>query len=85
MIVAPAGAMRVAVILSVFSTTLGARPGSSVETMWSRQRSLQIRYWRACASALAGSHLTLYENDPAKGRAVCRFAPLDDGIRFGIQ
>ena len=30
---APAGAMRVAVILSVFSTTFGARPGSSVETM----------------------------------------------------
>ena len=49
------------------------------------QRDLQIRYWRACTSALAGSHLTLHENDPAKGRMFCRFAPLDDGIRFGIQ
>ena len=31
-IVAPAGAMRSRVIFSVFSTTLGASPGSSVET-----------------------------------------------------
>ena len=37
------------------------------------------------ASALADSHLALHENDPAKGRVICRFAPLDDGIRFGIQ
>jgi hypothetical protein len=49
------------------------------------QRDLQIRYWRACASALADSDLTLRENDPAKGRVVCRFARLDDGIRFGVQ
>ena len=31
--VAPAGAMRAAVIFSVLSTTFGARPGSKVETM----------------------------------------------------
>ncbi len=49
------------------------------------QRELQIKYWRACASALVGSQLTLRENDPAKGRTVCRFSPLDDGIQFGIQ
>ena len=30
---APAGAMRVAVILRVFSTTFGAKPGSKVDTM----------------------------------------------------
>ena len=49
------------------------------------QRDLQTRYWRACASSLTCSPLTLRENDPAKGQTVCRFAPLDDGIRFGIQ
>lgn len=49
------------------------------------QRDLQTRYWRACASTFAGSPLTLRENDPAKGQTVCRFSPLDDGIRFGIQ
>ena len=49
------------------------------------RRELQINYWRACASALVGSQLTLRENDPAKGRTVCRFSPLDDGIQFGIQ
>jgi hypothetical protein len=29
--------------------------------------------------------LTLRESDPARGRTYCRFSPLDDGVRFGVQ
>lgn len=49
------------------------------------QRDLQIRYWRACASTLAGSRLTIRDKDPDRGWTYCRFSPLDDGLEFGIQ
>ncbi len=49
------------------------------------QRGLQAKYWRACSAALAGSQVAMRENDPAKGQTYCRFNPLDDDIKFGVQ
>lgn len=49
------------------------------------QRELQTKYWRGCASALAGSSVSLRESDTANGRTYCRFGSLDDGISFGSQ
>lgn len=49
------------------------------------QRGLQEKYWRACSSALAGSQLAFRDYDLPKGQTVCRFNPLDDGIKFGVQ
>jgi len=49
------------------------------------QRGLLVRYWRACAVALAGSQISFRENAPEAGRTLCRFKPLDDGVYFGAQ
>jgi hypothetical protein len=49
------------------------------------QRGLHVKYWRACSAALTGSQLLFRENDPNAGQTVCRFKPLDDGVKFGIQ
>ena len=49
------------------------------------QRGLQAKYWRACSVSLTGSQLALRPNDLDKGQTVCRFNPLDDGIKFGVQ
>jgi hypothetical protein len=49
------------------------------------QRELQTKYWRACASVLAGASVSLRESDTANGRTFCRFGSLDDGISFGSQ
>ena len=49
------------------------------------QRSLQEKYWRACSAILSSSQLAFRDSDLSKGQIVCRFNPLDDGIKFGLQ
>jgi len=49
------------------------------------QRGLQEKYWRACSAVLAGSQLAFRDYDLPKGQTVCRFNPLDDGVKFGVQ
>lgn len=49
------------------------------------KRDILIKYWRACATAVATQSLTVREKDPGKGRTYCRFTSLDDGIYFGAQ
>jgi hypothetical protein len=49
------------------------------------QRGLQEKYWRACSAVLAGSPLAFRDYDLPKGQTVCRFNPLDDGVKFGVQ
>jgi uncharacterized protein with ParB-like and HNH nuclease domain len=48
------------------------------------QHNLLKSFWQACSSALSGSCLALRPTDQIKGKTYCRFAPVDDGIRFGV-
>jgi len=48
------------------------------------QHNLLTSFWQASSSALSGSCLALRPNDQIKGKTYCRFAPVDDGVRFGV-
>lgn len=49
------------------------------------QREQYVKYWNACAAALAGSQVAFRENAASRGRSVCRFTPLDAGVNMGVQ
>jgi hypothetical protein len=49
------------------------------------QQQMRRDYWNACTAVVNGPQLQAREGDRANGRAYCRLAHLDDGIRLGVQ
>jgi hypothetical protein len=49
------------------------------------QREQLADYWQTCAKLMTSPSTTFRENEPGKGRDWCRFATLEDGVRFGAE